>query len=215
MSNRKTLNFEDVVVKNKSKLCEMIYEFLTFLWDYALKKPDYFLVSFQDGPPDQTFFDAFSTAFRLSKSYHFFLEYLTQRLLTSLPEKSHLEIADLSARHIKDNSGYFFLKLLRLYHRNELYKGVHGAYLLEDLVLFHSDEFNERPLILQLISFLSRAIPKFHRGLDIGEEGGRRHTRLEDRIHTRFLSMLMETSSMTLLKAFAASSCYLSTYWLI
>jgi hypothetical protein len=70
MSNRKTLNFEEVVVKNKTSLCGMIYEFLTFLWDYALKKPEYFLISYQDGPPDQSFFDAFSTAFRLSKSYH-------------------------------------------------------------------------------------------------------------------------------------------------
>ncbi len=73
----------------------MIYEFLTFFWDYALKKPDYFLVSFQDGAPDQAFFDAFNTAFRLSKPYHYFLQYMTPRLLTSLPEKYHLEIAEL------------------------------------------------------------------------------------------------------------------------
>ncbi len=157
----------------------MTWEFLSFLWDYALSKEEYPLISYQDGPVDETFFEDFNYRMRFVRSYHAFINFILLEKLADVSPSHRQYISNLYNKHSKSNMGYFFLKTLRTFHRDEPFKKVHGRYPLEELVEFKSDG---SPLILVLLSILSRAVPKFHKGLDLGDPNNKRHVKLEDRI---------------------------------
>ena len=67
-----------------------------------------------------------------------------------------------------------------MFHRNEEYKAMFGTYLMEDLVHFQPSDA-EKPLVITLLSFLAKAIPKFHKVLDLGHDS-KNHKRLDDRL---------------------------------
>ena len=174
----------DIIQQHGPLICKMVWEFLSFLWDYALSKDEYLLVSYQDGPVDITFFEEFNGLMKRVPAYDTFTRMV---LLEKLSDVSPSHKQCLRALHEKHGKGgYFFLKALRLYHKSEEYKKMHGLYPLEELVYF-KHESSSKPLILTLLSFLDRAVPKFHKGLDLGDPNEKgRHTRLEDRLHKAF-----------------------------
>ena len=123
-------------------------------------------------------------------SYDNFINSALLVKLLNLSSSHKKVVEDLYKRKYLKSKSYFFLKLLRLYHKDPDYKQAHGRYLLEDLVCWDfTKETNGlycRPLILILLAFLSKVVPKFHRGLDLGHQDGRKHERLEDRLIKAF-----------------------------